>query len=106
MEEKQFAHLSDDDLVAELNRRKGSASMFAKLSSESRLSMRLAPAAGQMLQAKTLGGTLTEFANLLEALGEPYGLKSEVLVESVQTDSDGGITITVLALRVEKGIGA
>ncbi len=80
-----------------------SLGFVAQLTEKSRLSMRLVPAEGQLLQAKTLGGTLIEFANLLAAIGDGLDLTSTVCVENVTTDADGAITITVIAARLEKG---
>jgi hypothetical protein len=72
----------------------------SKLKDTHRISFSIAPKPGEMICAKTLGGTTTQFGKLLEAIGKDLGAKTQVLVERIATDETGQHFIHCLITRV------
>lgn len=71
----------------------------ANFADDSRIAIAITPAAGEMFDLKTIGGTLTNFAKLLEAVGKEVGQKTIVLLERVEANSDGGLTFHAIVCR-------
>jgi len=67
----------------------------ASFEAEHRLSFKLSPHPGALLQAKTIGGTLSALAGLMKSATKPFGIVSEVLVEGVEV-VDGAVTFHLL----------
>ena len=75
-----------------------------KLMNESRVSFVITPHPGEFLQAKTVGGTIAEFAKILTAEDADLGVTTTVVVESVSS-SDGEVTVRFLLCRHKPEIG-
>lgn len=77
--------------------------MVARLKSQSRMSFTFHPHPGELMSARTIGGSLENLEKLLVAVGRELGVKTQVLVEGVSS-IDGSITIDLLLARHEPGI--
>ena len=74
----------------------------AKMGEQSVLHWRLTPAPGELLDAKTIGDSLTKIRDLLKSFGRDAGVPTEVLVKSATTLEDGTIDIELLVTRFEQ----
>lgn len=81
-----------------------SGEIVAQFTKKSTMTMRLVPQEGQMLEAKTVGGTLNALSGLLAACGKEAGVSTITLVKSIATDADGAVEITLLSMRLAKGL--
>lgn len=81
-----------------------SGEMVAQLTEKSTVTFRIVPQEGQLLEAKTVGGTLNSMSGLLAAIGKDAGIATTTLVKSIATDDGGAVEITLLSLRLAKGV--
>ncbi len=68
---------------------------------ESRVRWTIAPHVGELLDAATVGGTLTDVGKLFASIGKARGVATEVMVERITTSDDGAITMHLLIARME-----
>ena len=78
--------------------------LVAKFADKSRFAFKMTPAPGELMQAATIGGALTNMQKLLEATGKHVGIPTIVLVEKIEDDGAGGFTITMLSMRGEEAV--
>lgn len=76
-----------------------SLQMVAKAKSESKMSFRLSPAPGELLDIQTLVGSAGAFGKLLVAVGKDLGYNTVVLVDRIFTEEDGALRIDVMIAR-------
>jgi hypothetical protein len=76
----------------------------SRIMDRSRVSMKLYPHKGEMMQAHTVGGVITQMEKLQVAVAKEIGLKIILSVEKITTDADGAIKIDFLLARHEPGI--
>jgi hypothetical protein len=76
-----------------------SAEVVAQVSNQSIVSMRLCPSPGELMQASTIGGSISSFGQLMEAAGRELRAPTVSLVKSITSDEDGSVTITLLVAR-------
>ena len=74
-----------------------------RLTAQSRVKFAISPKDGQLLSAKTVGGTLEQMEKLLVSMGKDMGVRTSVSVESVECDK-GAVTFNLLIGRLEKGV--
>lgn len=79
-------------------------SLVAKFANKSRLQFRLTPAPGELLQASTLGGALTNMQKMLEATGKHMSIPTVVLVEKIEDDGAGAFNVTLLCMRGDEAL--
>lgn len=65
------------------------------------MSFAVHPQDGELLSAKTVGGTLAQLDKLLTAIGKDLGVKTTVLVNGVSFDK-GSVTVDLLVARHEQ----
>lgn len=70
----------------------------SKLMNESRVSFVMTPHPGELLQAKTVGGSIAEIAKIMIANDRDLGCRTTVLVEGISC-KDGEITARFLLCR-------
>lgn len=73
--------------------------VVAKLKEESRLQFKLSPAPNEMLSAKNVGGAIEQMATLLKSCARDQKVTVEVLVDRIETNEDGEITVGMLIAR-------
>lgn len=73
--------------------------LLADLSKDSRITFRITPESGAMLQARDVGAALTAFAKLLIAADKELGQKTVVMLERVSTDADGSMNFDAICIR-------
>lgn len=75
--------------------------LVAKLKAKSRVTMTLAPHEGELLGAVVLGAKIEAFAKLMEKACEAEGSRAKVavLIEKVETDAEGAVSVTLLIVR-------
>jgi len=66
----------------------------AVLPDETDLTFVMEVAEGQMIQAQTLGGVVTQFDKMQKAIGREAGAKTTTLIKSLGMDENGTISIT------------
>jgi hypothetical protein len=74
----------------------------AKMREESVLHFRMSPAPGELLDARTIGDTLSQVRNLLKSFGKDAGVPTDVLVKSATTLEDGTVDFELIVVRFEK----
>lgn len=75
--------------------------IVAKLTKESSFQLSISPAPGQLMNAKGVGGSIAAVGNLIKAIGREMKVPTEVLVEKIETDDSGKITVSVLIARFD-----
>lgn len=78
--------------------------LTAQLTEKATIVFRIAPKDGQLLEAKTVGGMLNAMSGLLAACGKEAGVSTTTLVKSIATDASGAVEITLMTLRLAKGV--
>lgn len=81
-----------------------SGELVAQLAEKSTVVFRITPKDGQLIAAKTVGGTLNALVDLLAACGKEIGVSTMTMVKSMTTDDSGAVEITLLALRMADGL--
>lgn len=78
--------------------------LVAQLTKEATVIFRVTPTEGQLLDAKTVGGTLSAFVGLMAVTGKAVGVTTTTLVKSITTDADGAVEFTLVSVRTAKGL--
>jgi hypothetical protein len=76
-----------------------SMEFVASVPKETRLSFTIGVKEGERVNAATLGGVITSFGELLQAVGESFDTSLVALIDSIETLGDGALQINFLVVQ-------
>lgn len=76
-----------------------SINLVAKAKAQSKMSFRLSPGQGELLDIQTFAQSAGAFGKLLVGIGRDIGVNTVVLVERLVTEDDGSLRVDVLIAR-------
>ena len=79
-----------------------SLEMVSLCDEDSGLTMILEPDPGQLLQAKTIGGVLSNLHDLFVEIGKEQGVKVDTLVRGLNSNAEGKIEISLTIAKRER----
>jgi len=70
-----------------------------EIKNQSRIKFSISPNPGELMTAKTIGGSLTNLESLLKEIGRGLKAPTEIMVEKIDTDEAGTIVFHLLIAR-------